>query len=101
MPQGTQPRGGAPIRSAESVTALSFRHERQERRKAPRERPRNGPTRPRMDMTPLLRADIRRIGTLLGQTRLGRRDDPLLDLVEEVRALVRAVTRRPSVGLGS
>ena len=48
-----------------------------------------------------LRADIRRLGTLLGQTLARQEGPPLLDLVEEIRALVRTDAERAATRLGT
>lgn len=47
-----------------------------------------------------LRADIRRLGTLLGQTLARQEGRPLLDLVEEIRALVRSDASAAAQRLG-
>jgi phosphoenolpyruvate carboxylase len=48
-----------------------------------------------------LRADIRRLGTLLGQTLARQEGPPLLDLVEEIRALVRSEPEAAALRLGN
>ncbi|MGI5147614.1 phosphoenolpyruvate carboxylase [Plantactinospora sp. CA-294935] len=48
-----------------------------------------------------LRADIRRLGKLLGQTLARQEGPPLLDLVEEVRALVRHDAEAAAQRLGA
>ncbi|HLU33589.1 MAG TPA: phosphoenolpyruvate carboxylase [Natronosporangium sp.] len=48
-----------------------------------------------------LRADIRRLGALLGQTLARQEGQALLDLVEEVRALVRADAEAAAQRLGA
>jgi phosphoenolpyruvate carboxylase len=48
-----------------------------------------------------LRADIRRLGTLLGQTLVRQEGQGLLDLVEEVRALVRSDPESAATKLAS
>jgi phosphoenolpyruvate carboxylase len=48
-----------------------------------------------------LRADIRRLGRLLGQTLVRQEGQGLLDLVEEVRALVRTDPERAATRLSS
>ncbi|MFK3981096.1 phosphoenolpyruvate carboxylase [Micromonospora sp. NPDC050397] len=48
-----------------------------------------------------LRADIRRLGTLLGQTLARQEGPPLLDLVEEIRALVRSNPEAAAQRLGA
>ncbi|MFD0748427.1 phosphoenolpyruvate carboxylase [Phytohabitans flavus] len=53
------------------------------------------------DPNQALRADIRRLGTLLGQTLARQEGPPLLDLVEEIRALVRTDAERAATRLGA